>query len=390
MNEECRSLTVDLAADLAQLASSGRRRRLRDIAHGEGAMATWEGRDYRNFSSNDYLGLAGNFELRRQFYAQYEELSSPELAQSSASSRLLTGNTPAYTRLENTLSSLYGGRAAIVFNSGYHANIGILPALAKHQDLLLSDKLNHASIIDGLKLADADFKRYRHLDLENLRHLLEQHRAQYRHVFIVTESIFSMDGDCADLRELVRLKQEFAATLVVDEAHAVGVRGPCGTGLAAEQGVLQDVDILIGTFGKALGSTGAYAIMDPVIKDYLVNYMRPLIFTTGLPPVILNWSDFVWRKCATMDAERAHLQHLGTLLRTQFAQRGFVTGGDSHIVPRIIGEDQMACDYAQRYLEHGILVFAIRPPTVPKGTARLRFSLSAALTEEDVALAASL
>lgn len=380
----------ELAADMALLKTSGRHRLLRDIAHGPGALAEWQGQTYRNFSSNDYMGLAGNLALRREFYAQFPDAASPELAHSSASSRLLTGNTPAYSRLEQTLSDLYGHRAALVFNSGYHANIGILPALAGPKDLILSDKLNHASIIDGLRLAQADFKRYQHLDLDQLHDLLAKHRADYRRVFIVTESVFSMDGDSADLQAIARLKRDFDAILVVDEAHAVGVRGPQGTGLAAEQGVMRDVDILIGTFGKALGSTGAYAIMEPEVKDYLVNHMRPLIFTTGLPPVILNWSAFILRKCAAMDAERARLLALATQLRTQFQARGLKTGGDSQIVPLVVGADQDACYLAQHYLDHGILVFAIRPPTVPKGTARLRFSLSAALTDDDIALAASL
>lgn len=383
-------LAAELAADMAQLQADGRLRLLRDIAHGPGALAEWQGRIYRNFSSNDYMGLAGNPDLRRQFYARYPDAGSPELAQSSASSRLLTGNTPAYSRLEQTLGELYGNRAAIVFNSGYHANIGILPALAGSGDLILSDKLNHASIIDGLRLASADFRRYQHLDLQHLCDLLAKWRSGYRRVFIVTESVFSMDGDCADLQAIARIKREYDAILVVDEAHAVGVRGPQGTGLAAEQGVMEDVDILVGTFGKALGSTGAYAIMEPEVRQYLVNHMRPLIFTTGLPPVILNWSDFILRKCAAMDAQRRRLMDLSRMLRGRFRDRGLKTGGDSQIVPLVVGADQAACDLAQHYLDHGILVFAIRPPTVPRGTARLRFSLSAALSDDDVNLAASL
>ncbi|MGN0845118.1 MAG: aminotransferase class I/II-fold pyridoxal phosphate-dependent enzyme [Kiritimatiellia bacterium] len=381
---------AELAADMFRLKNEGRLRLLRDIAHGPGAIAEWQGKIYRNFSSNDYMGLAGDMELRRAFYAQFPDFDSPELAQSSASSRLLTGNVPAYSRLEETLSGLYGNRAALVFNSGYHANIGILPALAGSKDLILSDKLNHASIIDGLRLAQAEFIRYRHLDFQQLHDFLAKYRSKYRRFFIVTESIFSMDGDSANLQILVQFKREFDAILVVDEAHAVGVRGPHGTGLAAEQGVMRDVDILIGTFGKALGSTGAYAIMEPEIKAFLVNHMRPLIFTTGLPPVILNWSTFILRKCAEMDARRAHLLSLANRLRARFQSRGYKTGGDSQIVPLVVGADKDACDLAQYYLDHGVLVFAIRPPTVPMGTARLRFSLSAALSDDDIDFAASL
>lgn len=372
----------ELAADTAALTEAGRVRFLREITPLPGARAMLDGKIYLNFSSNDYMGIAGDAELRRRFYEQYPDCSTPELAQSSASSRLLTGNTPAYTRLEETLSKLYNNRAALVFNSGYHANIGILPALAHSGDLILSDKLNHASIIDGMRLCDAEFRRYPHLDLGQLEKQLAARRAAFRRVFLVTESVFSMDGDAADLARLVELKKKYDCILVVDEAHSVGVRGPQGTGLAAELGVADEVDVLIGTFGKAFGSTGAYAIMAPEVKQFLVNHMRPFIFTTGLPPVILNWSRFVLEHCAGMDAKRAKLRRMGQRLRELFGDA--TTPGDSQIVPCRVGEDADAVAAAERFRNHGILVFAIRPPTVPAHTARLRFSLSAALGESAI------
>lgn len=378
------SFQEELSAELAGLQELGRFRSLRTIAPLPGGRAEFEGKTYCNLSSNDYMGIACDPDLRKAFYAQYPDTASPELAQSSASSRLLTGNTPAYERLEATLSSLYSHRAALVFNSGYHANIGILPALSGEKDLILSDKLNHASIIDGMRLADAEFKRYRHLDTEQLETMLQNLRGKYRRVFLVTESIFSMDGDAADLAKLVELKKKYDAVLVVDEAHAVGVRGPAGTGLAAETGVADDVDILIGTFGKAFGSTGAYAVMSPELRSYLINRMRPLIFTTGLPPVILNWSRFVLEQCAVMDARRKKLARMGNRLRELFRNAGLVTGGESQIVPLVVGEDRPALETAEKFQKNGFLVFAIRPPTVPQGTCRLRFSLSAALDESDI------
>ena len=375
----------ELAADAAALKSAGRLRVLREIAPEPHGRAVYHGRRYCNFSGNDYMGISGDAELRRKFYEQYAaDLSTPELAQSSASSRLLTGNTPAYNRLERTLSELYNGRSALVFNSGYHTNIGVLPALARSGDLILSDKLNHASIIDGLKLADAEFRRYPHLDLEQLEKQLAAKRAAYRQVFIVTESVFSMDGDLADLRKLVELKEKYDAVLVVDEAHSVGVRGPRGTGLAAELGVAGKVDVLIGTFGKAFGSTGAYAIIEPEVREYLVNHMRSLIFTTGLPPVVLNWSDFVLRHAAEMDAERAKLKRMSDRLRAIFTAAGVKTDGDSQIVPFMVGEDRDAELMAEKFQDNGFLVFPIRPPTVPAHTSRLRFSLTAALDESDI------
>ncbi|MBQ7207828.1 MAG: 8-amino-7-oxononanoate synthase [Lentisphaeria bacterium] len=360
---------------LAQLRETGCCRALRE---------TRPDRDGVNLSGNDYLGITACAALREEFFQGYREnFGSEELALSSASSRLLTGNTPAYTRLEEKLSSLYGGRAALVFNSGYHANIGILPALSGKGDLILADKLDHASIIDGLRLCEADFLRYRHLDCGHLESLLESRREKYRNVFIVTESVFSMDGDETDLRRLAELKRKFDCFLIVDEAHGVGVRGPRGRGLAAECGVEESVDVLIGTFGKALGSTGAYAVMAPETREFLINRMRPFIFTTALPPVILNWSAFVLEKVPGMTDRREKLRRMGIRLRERLSaiDQKRTIPGVSQIVPWIAGSDIQALELAAKLQKKGFLVFAIRPPTVPQGTARLRFSLSAALEE---------
>ncbi len=372
----------ELLQDTEALKTAGRFRVLREIVPLGDGRCRWEGKEYWNLSSNDYLGIAANTDLRRSFYAQFD-LGSPELALTSASSRLLTGNTLAYTRLENKLSELYDQRAALVFNSGYHANIGILPALATSKDLVLSDKLNHASIIDGMKLCEAETQRYRHLDYEHLEKILSEKRAQYRQVFLVTESVFSMDGDSADILKLIELKEKYDCLLVVDEAHTVGVLGPSGAGMCAALGFQQKIDILIGTFGKAFASAGAYAIMAQEVKDYLINHARSFIFTTGLPPAILNWSAFVLKRCSRMDAEREKLKRMGICLRTLIQSKGQGTTieGASQIVPMIIGEDADAVAKAKGFQEKGFLVFAIRPPTVPQGTSRLRFSLSAALEE---------
>ena len=380
------SFQDDIREELSALEAIGRYRSLRRIAPLPGGRAELDGRTYCNLSGNDYMGISCNPDLRREFYEQYPDLSSPELAQSAASSRLLTGNTPAYERLEHTLSTvLYPGRAILVFNSGYHANLGILPALTSSKDLILSDKLNHASIIDGMRLCEAEFRRYRHLDLDHLEKMLREAQGKYRRIFIVSETVFSMDGDAPDLKRLAELKRAYDAVLLLDEAHAVGLRGPRGAGLAAECGILDEVDVLIGTFGKAFGSTGAYAALSPDLRSFLINRMRPLIFTTGLPPVVLNWSEFIVRRCAAMDSERAHLRNMGIRLRGLFAGAGGKTvPGDTQIVPLTIGGDREALDAAERFRAQGMLVFAIRPPTVPQGTCRLRFSLSAAHTDADV------
>ena len=333
-----------------------------------------------NLSSNDYLGLNSMPELREEFYADLKKYPADETyALSSSSSRLLTGNHPGYPELERTLSRMYNGRAALVFNSGYHANIGILPALSTKKDLILCEKLNHASIIDGIRLADAQFKRYPHLDYAALEKLLEKNFSEYDNIFIISESVFSMDGDAADLRKLVDLKQKYNATLIVDEAHSAGVFGDTGCGLAEEQGVLDQVDIIVGTFGKAFCSAGAYAIMDSAVRDYLINKMRPFIFTTALPPVVVNWSRFVLNKTVSMKERREHLFKLSEKLR-----QGLNAVSDSQIIPLIVGENTAAVALSEKLRSAGILVFAIRPPTVPLGTARLRFSLTANLTEDDI------
>lgn len=333
-----------------------------------------------NLSSNDYLGLSAMPELREEFYKNLQNCPTDETyALSSSSSRLLTGNHPGYLELEQTLSRMYNDRAALVFNSGYHANIGMLPALTTKKDLILCDKLNHASIIDGIRLADATFKRYPHLDYKALEKLLDKNSAQYDNIFIITESIFSMDGDAADLRKLVELKHKYEATLIVDEAHSVGVFGDTGCGLAEEQGVLNEVDIIVGTFGKAFCSAGAYAIMDEAIRDYLINKMRSFIFTTALPPVVVNWSRFILNKTVGMKKRRKHLFKISAKLRNALNSIG-----DSQIIPFIVGENAAAVALSEKLRDAGLLVFAIRPPTVPTGTARLRFSLNAALTEEDI------
>ena len=360
-----------IQSELDVLHEKNQFRVLRELKHGNGLL---------NLSSNDYLGLGSMPELREEFYKNLQNCPTDETyALSSSSSRLLTGNHPGYQELEQALSKMYNDRAALVFNSGYHANIGILPALSTKKDLILCDKLNHASIIDGIRLADAEFKRYPHLDYKALENLLEKNSGKYENIFIISESIFSMDGDAADLRKLVELKQAYKTTLIVDEAHSVGVFGATGCGLAEEQGVLDEIDIIIGTFGKAFCSAGAYAIMDEAIRDYLINKMRSFIFTTALPPVVVNWSRFVLSKITGMKKQREYLFKISAKLRD-----GLGTIGDSQIVPFIVGENAAAVALSEKLREAGILAFAIRSPTVPTGTARLRFSLSAALTEKDI------
>ncbi len=373
-----------LQKQLDALKEKSQYRNLKAITSDPDGNACYNDRKMLNLSSNDYLGLANNPDLQEEFFSDLKTDSS-KFSLAAASSRLLTGSHSQYDKLEALLSELFGNRSALVFNSGYHANIGILSAISGKGDLILSDKLNHASIIDGSGLSEAKLKRFRHADYEHLEDMLIKNTGRYRNIFIITESIFSMDGDIADLRRIVQLKRKYNAVLIVDEAHAFGLFGETGCGIAQQQGVMADVDIIICTFGKSLCSIGACAIMDPVTRDYLINKTRSFIFTTALPPINVSWTYFMLKKIITMNSRREHLQLIAGKLRQGIIDKGLITAGSSQVVPLIVGENQAALDMADKFQEAGLLVFAIRPPTVPFNTARLRFSLTAAMTEFDIA-----
>ena len=370
-----------LSHELDELKSLDRYRSLPDITARNGKDIEVDGKVLLNLSSNDYLGLGDD----RQMLDEYvDQLRMTPHAMTSSSSRLLTGNHPFYDQLEKALTSLYGREAAMVFNSGYHANIGILPALSNRHDLVLSDKLNHASIIDGMKIAEAPYQRYRHKDYDHLEELLVGAGEMYRQIFIVTESVFSMDGDLADLARLVRLKEKYGALLIVDEAHAVGVYGERGLGLCEATGTVDQIDIITGTFGKALASTGAYAVMNFLLREYLLNTMRSFIFTTALPPVILGWSMLTLERQASMNLQRKSLLQLSAKLRSELLGRGFEVPGESQIVPVITGSNSLAIDLASRLKDAGFLCMPVRPPTVPEKGARIRISLRSTLEWKDI------
>lgn len=369
---------------LTTLKQKGQYRQLPTL-HPQGKYIEQNGRLMLNLSSNDYLGLATDRQLQQQFLNQYTN-DFPLFT--SSSSRLLTGNFPIYTDFEQLLANKFG-RSALLFNSGYHANIGILPALADKKTLIVADKLIHASLIDGIKLSDAKFIRYRHNDYQHLAQILRRYYQQFERVIIVTESLFSMDGDFADLNQLVALKQQFSADyaqilLYVDEAHAIGVYGENGLGLAEHYACLNQIDLLVGTLGKALASMGAYLICDQIIKDYLINTMRPLIFSTALPPINIAWSYFLFEQLDQFQAKRQHLAHLSNILRQAIVNQGFEMPSQSCIVPYILGDNQSTLIQAQRLQQQGYYCLPIRPPTVPQGTSRIRLSLTADLTIDEI------
>lgn len=264
---------------LERCQSEGTYRTLPDIEV-QGKYIEVEGRQLLNLNSNDYLGLLAEPQLWQRFIEEEGKRRYP----SSGSSRLLTGNSPVAQQFESELANAYGLESALLWDSGYHANTGIPPVLALPNTLFIADKLVHASIIDGLRLSGAPFQRYRHNDLSHLRKILSRYADQYDTLWLITESLFSMDGDIAPLQELVALKEEYPHLYIyVDEAHAVGLFGPKGLGLAAEMGVTGEIDLLVGTLGKALGSVGAYSLQSDTLRQLLVSKARSLIFSTALP-----------------------------------------------------------------------------------------------------------
>jgi 8-amino-7-oxononanoate synthase len=369
---------------LDELEAGGLRRRLPVVGERDGPRVAFGDSTLLNLSSNDYLGLGNDPSLQRSFFGETGAMDPALHGMTASASRLLSGNHPAYALLEQDISALYGERAATVFSSGYHANVGICSALADRHSLFLADKLCHASLIDGMRLSGAQLLRYRHRDLDHLEDLLEKHAGKDREVFIVTESVFSMDGDTADLERHVRLKQRYGAMLIVDEAHAAGVFGDRGLGLCERDGLAAQVDVLVGTFGKALASFGAFAITDSIVRDYLVNRARPLIFTTALPPAVVNWTRITLAHSVSMRRERQHLAVLASGFRNALREGGVETGGNSQIVPAVVGGNRTAGRVAEALREAGFLAFPIRPPTVPEGTARIRFSLTADMRWEDI------
>ena len=336
-----------------------------------------------NLSGNDYLGLTERDDLREQFAALHPGYSTPS---GSTSSRLLLGNYEEAALFEAEIAQAIEHPAALLFNSGYHLNTGILPALAHLEGVkVYADRMVHASIIDGIRLSRLPFTRFRHNDLEHLTELLKEDEGKYRISIVAVESLYSMDGDEADLEALVALKKKYPSLVIYcDEAHAIGTHGANGYGLAEEQGVLADIDILVGTFGKALNSMGAYAAVSTPLREYLINMARPLIFSTMLPPAVIAWSRYIFALLPQLGEERAQLRQVSQYLRSSLQKKGYSCPGVAQILPLIIGENGACGLLAKRLQKGGFEVKPIRYPTVALGTARLRLSLTAAITSADL------
>jgi 8-amino-7-oxononanoate synthase len=374
-----------LAEELREIDARGLRRRLRDVGPAQRATLVVDGIECINFSSNNYLGLADHPAL---IAAATEALHAQGAGAGAA--RLIVGNLPAHRRLERRLAAFLETESALLFNSGYQANVGIVAALAGPDDAVFSDALNHASLIDGCRLSRAAVHVYRHLDLDHLDAQLTATRARRR--FVVTDTVFSMDGDLAPLRPLRALADRHGAFLVLDEAHATGVFGPGGRGLAAREGVRADVHIA--TLGKALGTAGAFVAGSRTLVDFLLHRARSFVFTTAPPPSIAAGAAAAVDIClsAEGDARRATLAAHTHHFRDGLAALGLLArgAGASAIFPVLVGDERRALEATRRLLAAGIYAQAIRTPTVAPGAARLRFALMATHTRAhlDDALAA--
>lgn len=374
-------MTRSIAGELQQLREQGLYRSLRTVAGSQGSRVVAEGREVVLLCSNNYLGLADHPALKRAAVEAVERYGT-----GSGASRLVSGTMELHAALEERLARFKGTEAALVFNSGYAANSGIIPALAGRGDVVFSDRLNHASIVDGCLLSRARFVRYPHNDMNALERLLAEHRGAGR-MLIVTDGVFSMDGDLAPLPALAALKRQYGALLMVDDAHGTGVLGESGRGTAEQFGVTADIDLQMGTLGKALGGFGAYVAASAEVVELLVNRARSFIFSTSLPPAVLAAAraalDLV--DSPEGDALRRRLARSAALFRDALQGAGFDTmGSETQIVPALVGEAEPVMAFTRRLLEEGYYVQGIRPPTVPAGTCRLRCTLMATHDESDL------
>ena len=360
-------------------------RQLRTIPVGNEPWIDVEGHRVLNLSSNNYLGLATRPELTAAAASAAEADGC-----GSGSSRLIAGTSERHSALEMQLARFKHAESCLVFNSGYTANMGVISSLARAGDLILSDELNHASIIDGCRLSRAECKVFPHCDVSALEELLAS-SVQAGHqgrIVVVTDTVFSMDGDLAPLTEIVGLCRQYHAILIVDEAHATGCVGPGGQGLVAQLGIEYEAMISVSTLSKALGSFGAFVTGPKLVKEYLINVSRNFIFTTALPTPVIAASEAALTILEQEPQLVERLQENAAFFRRGLQQLGFNTlTSQTHIVPILVGEAELTVEMARELLQQGVFAVAIRPPTVPLGSSRIRSSLMATHTQADLSYA---
>jgi 8-amino-7-oxononanoate synthase len=368
----------DVHERLEEIRASGLYRRMRVVSGPQGPRVLLDGKPVLLLCSNNYLGLADHPRVRE---AAAE--AAMRYGAGAGASRLISGNMTIHRRLEEQLADFAGARACVLFGSGYLANTGVISALAREGDIVFSDALNHASIVDGCRLARAETFVYDHGDMDHLEWGLSQ--AEGRGSLIVTDGLFSMDGDVAPLAEIVELANAYDVRVMVDDAHAIGSLGPGGRGSVVAAGLEDEIDVVVGTLGKTLGSYGAYVCCDAEIAKLLVNTARTLIFSTALPPPAVAAAAAALAILRDQPRRVERLRRNGDLLRDALAAAGLpAPGGGSQIVPLVVGDPDTAVAASERALERGVFAQAIRPPTVPAGSSRLRLTVMASHTSSEL------
>jgi glycine C-acetyltransferase/8-amino-7-oxononanoate synthase len=375
----------DIEARLDELRESGLYRRMRHVSGPQGSRVVLDGRPVLLLCSNNYLGLADHPRVR-----EAAADAAMRWGAGAGASRLVSGTMTVHRRLEDALAAFKHTEAAVLFGSGYLANLGVIGAVCRLQGsdaVVFSDELNHASLIDGCRLAGAQKFVYDHADVEHLAWGLRRHSG--RPGVIVTDSVFSMDGDVAPLHDIVELARRHRVRTVVDEAHGTGCLGPGGRGAVAEAGLEGQIDVVVGTLGKALGAYGAFAACSTQMRDYLTNTARSLIFSTALPPPAVAAALAALEVLQEQPEMADRLQANADTIRDELAREGFeVAGSTTQIVPLVVGDAQLAMRVCETAIESGVFAQAIRPPTVPAGTSRLRLALMATHTRDELRAAA--
>lgn len=370
-----------LDTDISHRRSADLSRTVRVVDRQGQWAVTDDGRRLLNFVSNDYLGLSCDPKVTAAAAQATRDGSG------ATSARLMAGTNRAYCTLEEKLAQFHRTDGALIFGSGYLANLGVINSLVSKDDAVFSDHLNHASIVDGCLLSGAKHYRYRHLDTDQLEFMLRDADSRgLKRKLIVTESVFSMDGDVAPLEQIADLRDRFNAALIVDEAHALGVFGTGGRGYAEKLGIANRVDLVIGTFGKALGGYGAYVAAGRAWIEYLTNAARTFVFSTALPPPVIAAVETALELVLSADKSRANIQARADTLREELRSMDLnVMQSETQIVPAVFGTSAKSLAISQELEQEGIWVRAIRPPTVPHNSSRLRFSITALFTDDDIA-----
>lgn len=360
---------------LDKLKQTSNLRTVKNIVQ-DGKYVIFENKKLLNLSSNDYLSMSIDNNIKDNFLSSYKgKIQNP-------SARLLSGSNKIYNELEEKLKTILNKESSLLFNSGYHANVGIYSSLLNKDDVVFIDKLNHASIIDGIKLSGAKLIPFNHLDYQNLEEKLVKYRKNYKNSIISTETLFSMDGDFSDIKKLVELKNKHDSFLIADEAHTFGVYGK-GRGYVFESNLINEVDLIMGTFGKAIGSYGAFAAGNKILIDYLINYARSFIFSTALPEISVQFTNYVIDNYI-LDKDKLQNKLFDITNYTHQKFKNLNILGTSYIIPVLTRDSKLALELSNKLIKEGFYILPIRYPTVKKGLERIRISLNPSITKDEI------